>query len=574
MTVPQLPLEIVNEIIDFVAASFTSDSDPLSAGSDNDHKRASAFDMDIDDMATAASSNNSLRSEMKAMSLVNSDFLHLCRPHIFREIDVGFGCDKQASLHRLRNLSKFLQDRPYLAHAVRSLTGVFPNPSTVPSNESITMPNHDHSLTNLLDLPNVTSINISSFHVHDDAAMDFSGYSNPSPSPYDAAFYGRDAILARYLPQITSFMLKDVEDVPLVPILSSPTLATLILDGCTVQRVSEIPSPNAVGTGFNLLEYHGKGTSGNSLFLLSLCGNLQRLYFDSDSGYQSDSHLLDDARLSSCFTAMPFNELTEAHFAGEVEELIRFYSEAGRRGLLAFPKLTNLLLSIDTDEEMLGINGDNALGEPHIMFACMSALSFLHLTGPSIHLLDIESCLRPCQTTLQSLRIDWGLTYIPRNGSIPHLDANLYSLSRVINSLSALQDVQLSIHLGFDLDAPKPPLDLTGFAHNVHLVFGEYRFKPAGSVPPLRSLKLEVSLDAYMYRAKEVTGDMGVEDGDDMHMWSDIGEAPGGRWAKEKAIAQYREWLYSTAGPMFEAQLALIGNNAPFLYTSEVLVPH
>ncbi|PPQ74711.1 hypothetical protein CVT24_003927 [Panaeolus cyanescens] len=581
---PQIPLEVLEEIVKFVDESFNSQPNSLPAGSGNvatqlhdgqhpGHTPAPSPGPNNDTDSTTSVANSTplhalpsvndvdFRSSMKRISLVNPTFHQLCRKYIFREIDVGLGKDRMASIERLNNLSKLLQDRPSLARLVRSLTGVFPNPCLVSSDNDLTIPNINHSLTQLLNLPLVQSLTIAGSHDENALCQDpyrchKVGY--PQIFPYRMSQYGRETILGRYITQLTSLTLKNVEEIPILDIFSSPTLITLVLDKCVIPERSVIPSPHALAMGFNIREYHGKGTTGNSPFLLSLCANLQRVYFDCYSEYQPDDYELLDVAQGVSYVwdkVAPFNELVEAHFAGEIHHLNKFFMVAHEMRILEFPKLTHLVHSIDTDDEILDVHGFDGLNEPHVIFSHLPALLSLHLSGQSVCMLILETCLRPCHATLKSLRIDWAHTYVLEEGRIVDLHEDLDSLSTVINDMLVLRELNLYINLEFNADEQIPVPDLSEFALTMRRVFVEDQ---QGSLSTLSSLNLNIGLSLYRNEEDEILFDGSGKEIKVTHK------------NRAKVIREYRNWLEKVAKPTFEAQIGVIGDDAVFTYNSNV----
>ncbi|PPR00344.1 hypothetical protein CVT24_004365 [Panaeolus cyanescens] len=449
----------------------------------------------IDHLAASLPEQTELKATMKPLCLVSKGFLSICRRYVFQEINIGLidKCQK-ASIRRLNNLAKLLHDQPPLARRVQALNGsIFSNPTLTGNARCLKILNGNTALTPFFNLPNVRSMTIS----QNKRAKQRFDYSSTSQA--DASFYGRDALLRSYIAHgsLTKLALHDIKDIHIVTILSSPTLTTLILKECSIREISEVPSESDLSSGFNLIEYCSIKTTDNSLFILSFCHNLQRLYFDSRSEFQPPNSdlvrppVLDDKGVE----CLPFSKLTGAEFgAWDLNDVDwhSFYLAAENKGMLALPELKRVKFSVVNGyQEDPGSNNRRGwLHEVDTLFKHMSALSHLHLSGISMRFLKLEQCVFACHHTLKTLIIDW--EFFHRESEFdegPYHGYGVESLRKI--NLSALESAHLNIDLGMvSFDTLKSKLHLKQFQmlREAFVVNGAHNF------PMLKLLKVDVLL--------------------------------------------------------------------------------
>ncbi|PPQ84790.1 hypothetical protein CVT24_003266 [Panaeolus cyanescens] len=449
----------------------------------------------IDHLAASLTEQNELKATMKPLCLVSKGFLSICRHYVFQEINIGFiDKSRRSSIRRLKNLAKLLDDQPLLARRVQALNGsIFSNPTHTGNSLRVKIPNGNTPLTPFFNLPNVRSMTIS----QNKGAMHLFNYSSTSQA--DPSFYGRDALLRSYIAHgsLTKLVLHDLKDIHIITILSSPTLTSLILKECSIQEISEVPSENNLSSdGFNLIEYHSIKTTDNSLFILSLCPNLQRLYFDSRSEFQSNSELVRPPVLDEKgVECLPFSKLTEAEFgAWDLSDVdwYSFYLTAENKGTLAFPELKGVTFSVVNGYQEDPASNDNRgwLHEVDTLFKHMPVLTRLHLSGISVRYLKLEQCVFACRHTLKTLLIDWEFFHRQSESDEgPYHGYGVESFSKII--LLALESAQLKIDLGMvSFETLKSKLHLEQF----QMLRDAFVVNGAQNFPSLKALKVDVLL--------------------------------------------------------------------------------
>ncbi|KAF9049082.1 hypothetical protein BJ165DRAFT_1526460 [Panaeolus papilionaceus] len=410
--VPVFPPELFKEILDHFTASFQSEDE-----SHDYHKLDCA-----------------IKAEMKSLSLVSKAFLHLCRPIIFQEINIS-PCHGQ----RLTNLSQLLKSDLYLAQHVRHIDANFEDGCGPLSNEN-------GILSPLLQLPTVSSLWISNFRDRKKWKRwsERSGLQRVLTS--DLSQYGCHSVLGRYLTlgSLTTLTIQCMSDVPLIPILSSSTLRTLVLDKCTIFEDPESPSQNAIKEGFNLTKFDAIDTSDIPLDFIAACTNIERIYLDDtcrcDPPYPRRRLIFDKSNI-------PFTKLIDAVFAGEnCPEWATFFTSTKEENGPALPSLRKMQLSLDSHYQ-------DALefGHAEICIRILRhspALEDLALSGDSITTMFLEECFEesPCRLSLKSLSVTWTFSYEPLDDEDPTFENAVNGLFLV--NLPILEVFGLHIFLG------------------------------------------------------------------------------------------------------------------------------
>ncbi|PPQ68698.1 hypothetical protein CVT24_007583 [Panaeolus cyanescens] len=579
----------------------------------------------IKHLAASSKKNAQLKITMKPLCLVSKDFLELCRHYVLREIDIGFiDNGQEASIQRLKSLARLLKDQPSLAQHVRSIVGSFSNPTR--STGPFAIPNSDAALTPFFDLPNVTSIIISHNNPegydsdsegHDSDSEGHDSISEgdewaPALLLPDTSSYGRDSLLGNYLAHsssLTTLTLHRMEQIPMVTILSSPTLTALIVNDCCIQDVRTMPPASVISSGFNLVEYHSVQTHENSNFLLSCCSNLQRVFFDSESSYQIGNEPHNSfSILNHVMESLSFSKLTEARFGGRVVDWHSFYLPAETEGeeTVAFPQLKTVTFSVDPSYGFLLCDDYRGLHEIYNMLKHMPALTQLYLCGPSTAILELTECVSACQDTLKTLFIDWEFPYKPTSqdySDIIDLEYSIEELSLI--HLPALENVSLRINIGrgsFDIQTPKPKVDCEKLRklNEVFVVNGPHNF------PMLKSLRVTISMSVNFEQhdegnLEEAAGAVegGSDDKDDHESAyegngkleddasvetkkEDKGKGKAKDDCKDLSISQplpddekqklhKREYLKWVSRRTYEDAVRSIGEDATFMYNGETL---
>ncbi|PPQ74710.1 hypothetical protein CVT24_003926 [Panaeolus cyanescens] len=573
---PDLPLDLVSEVIKHVAGSFPLPSETLRPKSNNDRRSLpSGTEVDSD-----------LRSKMGAMCLISHTFLTICRPHVFHEIDISFSVTSIGiDLERLENLSRLLNSQPILARAVKSLTLSLDDCTRSAFNT--VFQEHKSALTRLFNLPNVTSMCISMLKrtEHDTYLCARCSAANEGTT---TSLYAKSTILGNYLTRSVTTLTLAMASVNLLEILSFPSLTTLILHNCYILRMSyDLPNHDIdTATGFNLVEYRSHGTKNNCLFLLALCANIQRIHIDSKSCHQIDEDdlLLNSKHIQNFQTqTMPFSQLTEGHFT---DQAVYFFTQAEKRGILAFPNLARMTFALEKDPRkeisMFRTSETPLAGNPQAIFACMPQLSHLHLHGDSVHAFNLEKCLKPCHPTLKFLQIDW----TPMNQS--ELEFEIEALCPAV--IPSLKELRLGVSVNLDVLRTSSGfrLNLSRFGQWMKHIFVKHG---RSKYPELNTLTLDIQLHATVpeeideelqeagYRERALTSrpSLGEITEEDVDADEDISEEEREAMMKEKLEKRramlYRELLESTIGVTIRDNVESTPISSPSLLTPMLLKP-
>ncbi|PPQ68695.1 hypothetical protein CVT24_007580 [Panaeolus cyanescens] len=322
-------------------------------------------------------------STLCACSLVCRSFVSLCRPGLFRDVEVG----PTASESRWK-LAQLLIEKPELSRYIRRLSYHRTTPSIPPVDADIA------GLLPILQLPNVNTL-----IVHTDQ-------SNPQTRIRYYDDHGFRKFFDHHLSsgKITSLYLHGLLGAPAFQILTSPNLKTLIADSVIFSQWSSIfphgrVNPSAITSKLQNISLR---ETEFELTALSYLTHLQHISFGS--GLPAFLNLT----LQTCQdNALCFRALHTLAVDTDLNPVLAICSAAKRAGIVAFPVVGSLYINLDPSR-----SGDLADVTPWALWYHLPALESVNIRLPITRasvraycLLRLDHCLRMCKKSLKRLRI-------------------------------------------------------------------------------------------------------------------------------------------------------------------------
>ncbi|PPQ82639.1 hypothetical protein CVT24_005500 [Panaeolus cyanescens] len=323
----------------------------------------------IDDVASELWTNfyaKRTRANVISLSLVCHMFNELCRPHLFRlvEIDNGYGDDIQR--HTTRHLASLLLKHPEPQHITSYIQHVTYSGSPISDTGPEFDTNHD---TNsdfchpLLQFPSVTTLYITLHHRY----------------PYSLSTYKTrvtiSSLFGSYIRAgtLTSLFLAQISGVPVIDLALCPNLRTLYLRGCTFllpQQASMLSrtATNSLPFSLRTCVVRGLNTESLILIILSVCPRLHDLHLIA-KGDPSHLNPLLENQTSTCAVLFPNLRSLELCYTG----WDYVCDVASQEGLKAFPNLRSLSLFTDRDS--------SARRDPLAILQHVQGLEELHIRG-------------------------------------------------------------------------------------------------------------------------------------------------------------------------------------------------
>ncbi|PPQ68694.1 hypothetical protein CVT24_007579 [Panaeolus cyanescens] len=523
------PLEIFKEILDHLA-----------------------FDLSERDKIQPSQKN--LKTAMKDLSLVSKGFAYICQPYVFEDINVSLlqlgRQDCTGATTRLSNLAAFIDENPHISLKVRHMEGMFDKEY-----------HHDGAWAPVLHLPSLSSLKLSTIYIARPRRSSINYISTETEHPFDSHSFGCQTLLDNYLPSsaLTNLTLEFMHNVPIVTILSSPSLKSLKLNGCSIPSSFALPFVHAQTTGFNLEVFHAPNSAQVPLGLLAYCTRLEELVCDRSSSTPSNPvNITLDAE-----NDLPFSNLRKVQLGGVGEvvdwnELYRFaeVQQQHDSSVVAFPKLSSLAIALNSNlDEVLG--GPDNLPPISKMFKHAPQLKAVEICGANATLFDLRY-LKSCRDHLTSLSLQWSFLSNSYGMIEVTLEDALSHLSTI--QLPALETFRLQIYLGKGAYGVQDVhFSLWKLARLKKVFFGkEHQF------PALQALELGVVLHVVNY----YDDDDDDEEEDEEEEEVTVEQLKKGVVEDQWSFAAHKAGLEKT----YTNYLTQFGLDAKFKYTVEVQV--
>lgn len=272
-----------------------------------------------------------------SLSLVSRSFADLCRPHLFRDVDIYM----DRPLNHLQGLAAAINDTHTLAKYIHNLSYYEPS-----LRFQVIKAEEDGSLDAFLHLTAVRYLKV-------DGRGDYS-YDVPEPN---TKRFGYRSLLDNYISSgtLTALFIRSIADVPIIDVMTCPNLEDLELRYCTL-RGWNTPLPADVLTkGFNIKVFSTCSAHDVAFPLLVFCPNLESVSLAKMGGFSS-------AKPEKFpILAQPITSFDHVKFIesrGPVD-WVYFCTSALSVGVRAFPNLKHLKLELHTMQDIF--HGANLL---------------------------------------------------------------------------------------------------------------------------------------------------------------------------------------------------------------------
>ncbi|PPR07875.1 hypothetical protein CVT24_005612 [Panaeolus cyanescens] len=215
-------------------------------------------------------------SDLKVCSLVAKLWASLCRPYLFKKVDLGpyfSQKTKKIVTKRVARLTAVIKKYPYLLDSIRQVDFTLPHLLVTWYRRKVNVdgPVTNESLSNVLQFPNVQNLNI---HLWQCGITDDETY-RAGTRHFGWRFLLDQSIAAN---QLTSVSLSGLSEVPILSILSCQNLTSLSMTCCKMMDVApSLPVILTQKKGFTLNHLRAEVVENLPLPLSRLCFSLQSI---------------------------------------------------------------------------------------------------------------------------------------------------------------------------------------------------------------------------------------------------------------------------------------------------------
>ncbi|PPQ76826.1 hypothetical protein CVT24_010970 [Panaeolus cyanescens] len=395
----------------------------------------------IDDVASELCGNfysKKTRADVISLSLVCHTFNELCRPHLFQLVEILDADDKSNERHITRQLSALLLNHPSpqrITSFIQHLTySGYPTLNSAIGPELDNINQHNDFCHPLLQFPSVKTLYVT---LH--RRYPYSLCSDKSRLTISALFgtYIRGGTL-------TSLVLAQITELPILDLALCPNLHTLYLRRCTFSVPPQTSLLSRIETTtttpflpFSLRTCVARGLNTQSLILAILCVCPRLIDLDLiTKGGPAHSNPLLEAKTTTCSVIFP-----------DLKKLELCYTTwdyacgvAAQEGVKAFPDLRSLSLFITRESAA-------HTDDPYAILQHVQSLERLHIQDErlvdSSLLNNLDICFSHCQSTMQSISIVYN---VDKRERFMELLARICSALETMGTGSRLETFDLEIH--------------------------------------------------------------------------------------------------------------------------------
>ncbi|KAF9037738.1 hypothetical protein BJ165DRAFT_1408405 [Panaeolus papilionaceus] len=361
-----------------------------------------------------------------SLSLVSRSFANLCRPYLFRSLDIYM----ERSVDHAKRLAAIIAERPDIANFIHSFSYcdhlIFNRRHAI----------NEDSLDVFLHLPAVTSLKVDGL----DSRID-------EVSNINLNKLGYQSILQRYITSetLTSLCIRSIDNLPILDIMNCPNLESLSLMHCGYRDWDKPAPPEVLHTGFNITSFNCGGSQYTPFPLLAYCPKLKSISL-TRIGH------LNPPRTNFPILARPlpsFDYVQSIESRGSLDWTY-FCDLADSAGVKAFPALKRLNIELCVPGDVP--NGSNAI------FSHIDSLEVLLIQGSAVldpSLLNLRQCFVASARTLEDITIVWTL----EPGWDQSLLRGLCDALQAVSGSNVIQDIELR----FDIVVEGTRMDPTQF---------------------------------------------------------------------------------------------------------------
>ncbi|KAF9037762.1 hypothetical protein BJ165DRAFT_1502876 [Panaeolus papilionaceus] len=350
------------------------------------------------------------RSDVISLGLVSRSFANLCRPYLFKSLDIYM----DRSVDRAKRLSAIIAEQPDIANFINN----FSYCSQLKFDRRHVI--NEDSLDVFLHLPAVKFLKV-----------DGRGGRIDEVSNINLNKLGHQSILHHYITSetLTSLYIRSIDNLPILDIMNCPNLESLALGYCGYRDWDTPAPPEALHKGFNVTSFNCYNSKHASFPLLAYCPKLKSISL-TKIGHQNPP------RMNFPILARPlpsFDYVQSIESRGSLDWTY-FCDLADSAGVKAFPALKrlNFELYVPTDVP----NGPNAI------FNHIDSLEELFIQGPCVldpSLLNLRQCFVASARTLENITIIWAL----EPGWDQSLLRGLCDALQAVSGSNVIQNVEL-----------------------------------------------------------------------------------------------------------------------------------
>ncbi|PPR07876.1 hypothetical protein CVT24_005613 [Panaeolus cyanescens] len=342
-------------------------------------------------------------SDLKACSLVAKLWASLCRPYLFKKVDLSpyfSQKTKKIVIKRIARLAILFKKYPNLIDSIRLINFTLPRVPFAwhPRKVNVDGPAIPNSLSTVIQLPKVQTLNILLWEC---------GITTREAYHAGTQYLGWRILLDRCIEgnQLTTVSLSGLSNLPILPILSCQKLTSLSMVCCHMMDVtSSLPALLAEKRGFALKHLKLRYVENMPLSLLSLCSFLQtieELHESAFSQVESGVSIPYSSRFPNV-TSLDINNVVGWDRRTSFPAVTSLTISGSFNGLPRFGNLEKLHLSFSDDLE-----SDTYQDEHWDELSQIIHESRFHLTDISFNVFsESDACpsLRGIQTLLSSIK--------------------------------------------------------------------------------------------------------------------------------------------------------------------------